>query len=261
MTYLDLVISSLYQGVAMIGPFSADVLFPRLFPWTNDPTIGPILKAIVSLGAGLALAVLLNKEIFLIGRSAWGAVKHRHDGSLRMLISLLLASAPLVVLDVLSPHSFDLAPSISAALVVLSAIVLFMADKYGVTVREMDHISIPSYLIIGVLLAGSQMIGVAPQLTAIIAARLMGCERDQAARIAFLVIIPHLLAGFGDFFSGPTSPPLAETLLTGTMAFVVALASAALLLNWLYRRSFALPALVQAVVGGLVVLSVTGFSR
>ena len=259
MTYLDLVTASLYQGLALVWPWSGEVLTFQLFPWMSDPLIGPTLTAIVGFAAALALMLLLRRELMAIGRNAWAAAKRRQEGSARLLLSILLGALPLLLADYLFPPFGPLPNWLTAGLILLSGIVFFLADWLGVTVRDMDHISPPAYLIIGLLQAAGWTVGIAPQVTTITVARLMGCERDQAVRIAFLLTIPHLLAGLKGLFSVASLPPLTESLLCGCLAFAVTLLMANLLLGWLRRHSLALPAVSQLFLAGIFVLSVAGF--
>ena len=255
MTYLDLVLSCVYQGLALVLPFSGNTLILRLFPWFADPAIGPILNAIIDVGTALALMVILHKEIHAMGRGAWAVLKHRRDGSPRLLLALALGALPLLVLDNLSLSPIAIPGWMVGALVLVVGALLFLADKLGVTIRDVEHVSVVNYLIIGVLAAAGGYAGLAPQITVIIVARIMGCERDQAARLAFLLVIPHLLTGMGGFFGDAASPPWGETLLVGAMTFSIAGVGACLLLGWLRRHSFAAMAVLQTIVGAVLVLA------
>ena len=261
MTYLDLVLTSLLQGWILIWPFSGDILLPHLFPVIAAPNIGPVVLGAGSLGATLALILLLNGDIQSIGRSAWAAAKRRQDGSARLLIALSLAALPLALRDGLAVTPLPLPLWTVALLMLLSGAALLLADRFGVTVRDMHHVSIPAYGTLGLLLAAGTWIDMAPQLTAIIIARLMGCERDQAARIALLLLLPHLLTAIWVWQLGDAQTPMLESALMVLLSGLTTLLAGRFLLGWLERRSLALPALLQMATGIVLVLSVTGFGR
>jgi len=259
MTYLDLVISGLYQGLVMIWPVSGDIVVNHLFTWSADPAVGILIKAICGIGAGLALVLVLHNDLYTVTRSAWVAAKRRQDGSARIFFALLIGAAPLVVMDILSVQPLVLPTWLSGTVLILSGLALFTADKLGVTVRDLDHLSILTYLIIGVMQAGGTTLGIAPQIISVVIARLMGCERDQAARLALLLLIPHLLIGLGGFTHDTALPPATESLLTGTIAFCASLVGASVLLRWLRRHGFGVFAITQIAIGALTILSVTRF--
>ena len=261
MTYLDLVLTSLWQGWVLVWPFSGDVLLPRLFPVATIPAIAPVVLGAGSLGATLALILLLFQDIQAIGRNAWVAAKRRQEGSARLLIALTLAALPLVVRDGLGIQAIPLPLWAMALLILLSGAALLLADRFGVTVRDMHHVSIPAYGALGVLLAAGTWVDLAPQLTAIIIARVMGCERDQAVRIALLLLLPHLLTAVWIWQRGDAQTPALDSTLMVLLSGLTTLLAGSILLNWLERRSLALPAMLQMATAIVLVLSVTGFSR
>ena len=259
MTYLDLVISGLYRGVALVWPVSGDMLVTRLYAWASDPALAALLRGNAGIGAGLALVVVLRAELFQMINEAWLVAKRRQEGSLRLLLSVLLGAIPLLLAEHLWSAPLSVAPWLSAAALIGSGLVLLIADKLGVTIRDLHHLSVPNYLTIGIVQALASLIGIAPQVAAIAIARLLGCERDQAARLALLLAAPHLLSGLGGLSRGMAIPPLTEMLLTGSVAFITSLIAVNVLLTWLRRRGFGIFAVAQIVLGALTALSVTGF--
>ena len=259
MTYLDLVASSLFQGLVLVWPFSGDLLTARLFPWSTDPTLAPLLQAVTATGALMALLLLLHRDLAQIGHNAWAAVKRRQDGSTRLLFALCLGAAPLAVIGTAHLHLLTLPAWGGIILVMGSGLALLVADHLGVTVRDMDHVSILNYAIIGLLMAGSAVMGLAPQITAIITARLMGCERDQAVRIALLLLLPYLICQFGAYLEVPVLPPLAETLIMVGLSALAGLLAGSVLLGWLHRHTLRAPAVLQVITAALIILSVARF--
>lgn len=259
MTYLDLLIFGLYQGLAMVWPFSGDVLDTRIFPWITDPAIGPMVKGLIAGGAALALAAVLHKDIHTLGRGIWSLSKRRFDGSTRLVLTMALASSPLVLADCLAfPLQID--PSwIIAVLTLLTGLALFLCDRFSVTVRDMEHLSFLTLGVTGGALALSLFMGISPLLTAILVARLMGCERDQSVRMGFLLTLPHLAAQAILGLSSAAVPPLAEMMLMVILTFIVCFGASGFLLNWQRRHTLAAPALLQITLGALVLLSVTHF--
>lgn len=257
MTYLDLVISGLYYGLTLVWPISGDSLVTRLALWATDPAFGPLLKPISAVGAGIAL--ILNREISTMLRGAILAAKRRQEGSARLLFAVALGAAPLVLLDFFPVAVPTAGHWLSAILLLLSGIAILIADKLGVTVRDLDHISVPTYLSIGIAQAIGSVLGLAPQIVTLVLARLMGCERDQAARMSLLLPIPHLLLGLGAFAHDLPHLPKIEIIVIGAIAFVVSLLAASFLLAWLRRKGFEIFAAAQIAIGAAALLGVARF--
>ncbi len=261
MTYLDLLMTALYHGLTLTWPLCVDLATDRLFQWAADPVVGPMMKALCGIGAGLAMIVLLNRELRILFRSAYLAVKRRQEGSFGPLLMLLAGSLPVVALDIIAiPNPLSLG-WMAASLLVAVGLAFLAADRLGVTVRDLDHLSLASYLIIWLLQAAGGILGIAIQITTIILARLMGCERNQALKLAWLFAIPHLLLGVRDLILAPTAPPGLDALLIGTMSFAAALIGGSVLLTWLKRKGFTAFAVTQIIIGLVMVLSVSSFGR
>jgi len=259
MTYLDLAIAALYQGLALVWPVSGDVAARNLFHWASDPVFAPLLKSIGSVGSGLALTLILNREIYEIFRSAVLAAKGRQEGSVHPLLMLALGSLPLVAVDLFGDPKPEVALWLEAAFVLAGGLALLAADKLGVTIRDLDHLSQINYLVIGLLQALGNVFGVTTLIVAIILGRLMGCERDQSIKLAWLFLIPHLLFGLCGIVTAASPPPVPEAVLVGALSFAAALTGGAMLLAWLRRKGFTAFAVAQIVIGAVLILSVTGF--
>ena len=74
------------------------------------------------------------------------------------------------------------------------AIVLYVADKFGLTVRRLEHITVGHAIIIGLAQAVAFIPGTSRSGITMVAARLLGFERAEAARFSFLLSIPAIAA-------------------------------------------------------------------
>jgi undecaprenyl-diphosphatase len=259
MTYLDLVTAALYHGLTLILPISGDDIAQHLFPWAKDPTLAQLLKSIAMVGSGMGLLAALSNEMHVLFRSTYLALKRRQEGSFTPMLMLLTGSVPLIVLDCLDIPKLQAGGWIIASIFIAIGILFYVADKLGVTVRELDHLSLFSYLMIGILLALGSLVGIAGQIIAISLARLMGCERDQAIKLAWICLLPHFFLGLRVILTSALAPPLLDSALTGTLSLFVTLAAAGGMLVWLKRRTFAAFAIGQIVIGFLLMLSVARF--
>ena len=74
------------------------------------------------------------------------------------------------------------------------AIVLYAADRFGLTIRRLEHISAGHAIVIGLAQAVAFIPGVSRSGITMVAARLLGYERAEAARFSFLLSIPAIAA-------------------------------------------------------------------
>ena len=133
-------------------------------------------------------------------------------------------------------------------------VLLFLADRLGMTLRRVEHMAGLTSLLIGLaqviaFIPGAGRIGVT-----VTAARLLGFERTEAARFAMLLSLVPLLVAAG----WPTwMLRLDGTSVLGTggaiaaaITFVATYATIAFLMRWLRRGTFAPFAIYRLIVGG-----------
>ncbi len=121
-------------------------------------------------------------------------------------------------------------------------VLLFAADRLGMTVRRVEHITLFQALFIGV----SQVLALVPGTSrsgiTMTTARFLGYERPEAARFSLLLSIPAVLgagtlAGLDLREAGDLRLQF-EALMAAVIAFAAALVAIALMLRWLRHAGF-----------------------
>ena len=135
-------------------------------------------------------------------------------------------------------------------------IVLWWADRTGMTILSLEHMTVRNAAIIGVvqvlaLVPGSSRAGVT-----ITAARLLGYERSEAARFSMLLSLPAVAgAGFLIALELVASGDAAlgrGAVIAGILAFITALGAIALLMRWLQFSGFAPFVIYRILMGGAI---------
>jgi undecaprenyl-diphosphatase len=198
---------------------------------------------------------ILNMVVDLI-RLALG----RPAPSAHLAAAVIVGTVPLVVAgwllkDVVSDELRSV--TLIAWTTIGFGIVLYVADKSGLTVRRLEHVTMPSAFVIGL----SQVLALVPGTSrsgiTMTAARFLGFERAAAARFSLLLAIPAILgagtlAGLDLYRSGNATLGL-DALLAAAIAFVSALIAIALMMSWLRRATFT-PFVAYRVLLGAVLL-------
>ena len=136
-------------------------------------------------------------------------------------------------------------------------VLLLVADRLGMTVRRVEHITVFQALFIG----ASQILALIPGTSrsgiTMTAARLFGYERPEAARFSLLLSIPAILgagtlAGLDLRESGDLHLQY-EALAAAVIAFAAALIAIALMLRWLRHAGF-MPFVVYRIALGAALL-------
>jgi undecaprenyl-diphosphatase len=156
-----------------------------------------------------------------------------------------------------------------ATVLIVFGIILWIADRLGKNERVMRAMTGGHGITIGLAQTLALIPGVSRSGATISMARALGYNRESAARFAFLLAIPAVLAsGFYELYNAITEPQVhkgwfdgygvttfswLETAAATGVAFVVGLAVIAFLMRYLRTRSF-LPFVVYRIVLGTTLL-------
>lgn len=287
----EAIILGLVQGLTEFLPISSSAhlrVTGLFFPGATDP--GATFTAITQIGTELAVVLYFARDIGAIIRSWWLSVFSRGRGAGRYLTPeqraearlgwyIIAGTIPIGVAGILFQdtirETFRSLWLISATLIVFG-IVLLIADRLGRTDRVMRDMSGGHGIAIGFAQMLALIPGVSRSGATISMARVLGYNREAAARFAFLLAIPAVLAsGFYELYTAFTianDPVLQntylyamapyswlETLTATVVAFVVGLAVIAFLMRYLKTRSFLPFVIYRIALGGtLLALLATG---
>lgn len=244
MTYLDIVLIAVIQALAGVLPLSASGHFSLFTGLAGDPMAFAAVSVAAHFGVGLGVALWLWRDIWAMAVGIGRLLKGKADPGGRLFLSLLVASLPAGMLGgwVLSNVQPPQGQLLAAACLLGFGLLLALADRWGVTVRRIEHLGVLGALLFGLLQLVALVPGVSRTGIVVTAARIVGYERRDAARLALLLGVPAFL-GLGAFklwqLSGQAVLILSGDLLLATLlaAFMAWLAAGAML-GWLGRRTF-----------------------
>jgi undecaprenyl-diphosphatase len=258
---LQIVVLSLVQGLTEFLPVSSSghlVLVPYFTGW---PDQGLVVDVAVHVGTLAAVLIYFWRDVLaLLGgllRLFVGEVTR--EG--RLALYLLLATIPALgigyALETLAGGTPRRVEVVAWAMIGF-AIVLWIADRVGMRVKRLEHMTLGQALVVGLAQPLAFIPGTSRSGITMVAARLMGYEREEAARFSFLLSIPAILAaglyeglklaesGAGEALSG-AGLALLFSAATG-------LGAIAFLMRWLRRSSFAPFVIYRLILGvGLLV--------
>ena len=286
---VEAMVLGLIQGLTEFLPISssAHLRIAGLFlPGATDP--GATFTAITQIGTELAVILYFARDIGNIIRSWWLSVFSRGKTSgptltpeqraeARLGWYIIAGTIPIGVVGILLQdtirETFRSLWLIAATLIVFG-VLLYLADRLGRSKRVMREMSAGHGIAIGLAQMLALIPGVSRSGATISMARALGYEREAAARFAFLLAIPAVLAsGFYELYTAIKDandpylhnlhmyalPPYSwlETLTATTVAFVVGLAVIAFLMRYLKTRSF-LPFVIYRIALGGTLLALLG---
>lgn len=264
---MQAVILGVVQGLTEFLPISSSAhlrILPELFGW-EDP--GAAFTAVVQIGTEVAVLLYFAKDIWRIA-NAWTrslfnpALRGDHDA--RMGWYVIVGSIPIVILGVafkdVIESDFRNLWIIGTTLVVLG-VVLGAADKFSSDDKTMRDVGLKHAVLMGLAQAMALVPGVSRSGATISMGRILGFEREAAARFAFLLAIPAVV-GAGVFslkeIPGTTNPyGWGPTIVATLVSFVVGYAVIAWLLRYVSTKSYT-PFVVYRIALGLAVFALLG---
>ena len=206
LTLLQAIILGITQGLTEFAPVSSSghlILVPWLFGWhiLDDPAFNKTFDVALHLGTLIGALIYFRKDVLRYAVAWFGSIKRRSVASVDEKIgwALVLGTIPGAIAgatfeDVIQRKLGQ--PWIIAVMLTVFAAVLYFVDKLAKVDRTFDSIGPRTGLGLGVAQALALQPGVSRSGITITAGRLIGLDRESAARISFLLSLP-VIAGAG----------------------------------------------------------------
>lgn len=263
MSWAEALILGIVQGLTEFLPISSSahlLILSQLFGW-EDP--GAAFTAVTQIGTELAVILYFRREIAAILR-AWArslvSADARHDPDARMGWLVIIGTIPIGVLGLLFADQIETVARnlwLTASMLIIFGILLGVADALGGRRKTERDLTVRDGLLFGLAQALALIPGVSRSGATITGGLTMGYTRAAAARYAFLLAIPAVLASglfearkIGDEANVAWGP----TILATVIAFGVGLSVIAWLMRWLTTRSFLPFVLYRLGLGALVMI-------
>jgi undecaprenyl-diphosphatase len=244
-TLIQAIVIGIVQGLTEFLPISSSahlILLPRVLGWDDALIVSPAFTVVLHLGSVAALLVYFWSDLWRYAFAGVAVLRERRMGTdpdrrLAVLLAASVVPAALIglLLEDFVDTFFRAELLVICALLVVGAIILFIAERLGRRTRQMHELRISDALAIGIAQALALFPGISRSGITISAGLLLGLERPAAARFAFLMGTP-IIAGAGLWKM--------RQLLDGTMAFDASVLLAGLIASAL--ASFAAIALLIA---------------
>jgi undecaprenyl-diphosphatase len=267
-SWLEAIVLGLVQGITEFLPISSSAhifVVSQLLGW-QDP--GAAFTAVSQIGTELAVIVFFRRDIARI-ISAWAqslfkpALRSGIDA--RMGWYIIVGTIPIAVIGLIFSHQIETAARnlwlVSGTLIGFG-IILGVADALGRHRLALANLNAKDGILFGLGQALALIPGVSRSGATISTGLMLGYTREAAARYAFLLAIPAVVASGLYEATKIGSDPTVEwgpTILATVIAFVTGFAVIAWLLRWVTTRSY-LPFVIYRIALGLllIILLLTG---
>ncbi|KAF0835119.1 undecaprenyl-diphosphatase [Ornithinibacter aureus] len=268
-TWFEAIVLGIVQGLTEFLPISSSahlLIVGQLFFDGRDP--GAAFTAVTQIGTESAVIVYFAKDIWrIISRWSLALVGRvpQSDPDVRMGWMVIVGSLPIALLGLLFEDAIDSGLRnlwITAAMLAGVAIVLAVADRVAKNERTIEQLTWKHAISLGFWQALALIPGVSRSGATISGGLFMGYRREVAARYAFLLAVPAVMASglyklkdIGDDSTAAWGP----TLLATGIAFVIGYGVIAWLLRYVANHTFTIFVVYRlALAAVLVGLLATG---
>jgi len=257
MTFLQLLIIAVVQGVTEFLPISSSghlILIPH---FTDLPDQGPLIDIAVHLGSFLAILLYFFRESLGLVRGGLASVGiGKAPEQKRLFWWIAIGTIPAVLFGLFLKQGGWLDAFRSTTLVAVNLIaygvLLGIADRIGPRVKRYEDMTLKDAIIVGLAQALALIPGTSRSGVTMTAARFLGYERVEAARFSFLLALPAV-AGAGLLavldLADATAQMQWDALIAGAMTFVTAFATMAFLMRFLKHASMMIFVVYRVALG------------
>jgi undecaprenyl-diphosphatase len=203
---LQAIILGITQGLTEFAPVSSSghlILVPWLFNWTilNDPNLNKTFDVALHMGTLLGALIYFWRDVVRYASAFFRSVAHRSIATTdeRLAWALVIGTIPGAIIGGLFEEVITNKlgqPWLIATMLAIFGVVLYVVDKRAKSNRTIEDLSIKDGGIMGIAQALALQPGVSRSGITMTAGRLLGLDRESAARFSFLLALP-IIAGAG----------------------------------------------------------------
>lgn len=204
MTTVQAIILGIIQGLTEFLPVSSSghlVLFSQLF---NVQGSSLVFEVMVHVGTLLAVLVVFRADVWSLVVAFFKLLRKPRDAKrlvnedpgVRLLMAIVLGTIPAVVVGLLLKEQIEQlfrSSLLVGFMLIVTGTILYVTERYKVTVKGLAKMSIKDAVIIGCGQAVAIIPGISRSGTTIAVGLFRGLDRESAARFSFLLAIPTIL--------------------------------------------------------------------
>lgn len=265
---LQVFLLSVLQGITEFLPVSSSghlILFAK---YTSFPDQGLALDVAVHVGSILAVMIYFSEDIWQIIK---GLFKTRFIPSFknpgaRLFWLITIGTFPIVIVGfALESTGMEWLRSskIIGWTILGYGLLLYVADKIGMTIRKIDHLTALDAFLIGsaqclALIPGTSRSGVTVTM-----ARFLGMERREAAKFSMLLSIPAIIAAAvlvaHEMYQNDILADIVTAIDGITYSFGASIIAIYIVMWWLKKSTFLPFVIYRIFLGGFLLLDSYGY--
>lgn len=268
MSFIEVLILGFIQGIAEFLPISSSahlIIFRDIFGIGAGMSANMDLTFDIALHFGTLLAIGVFFFWDFIKMIQKGFTKGVKDEDGKILWYLVAATIPAAIVGVLFEEPIEKVIRSNYVVIALAlaimGIIIYLADKYSKQTKNIKQMTLKDAIIIGCSQVFALIPGFSRSGTTIAAGRVLGLERESAAKFSFFLSAPVVLGAvtlqlIKDSAWSVIAANLSTFILGIVVSFVVGILCIKYLLKYLQKHNFKIFMIYRVVLAMIVLLYV-----
>lgn len=262
MTTLQIFYLSLLQGITEFLPVSSSGHLILLSKFSYFPDQGLALDVAVHVGSILAVMIYFSETVWEMVKGVWKTrfIPNFKNYGARVFWLIVIGTIPAVIAGfVLKSYGMEWLRNtrIIGWTILGYGVLLYIADKFSMTIREIKHLGIIDAILIGCAQCLALIPGTSRSGITITMGRFLGLERREAAKFSMLLSIPAIIAaavltGFEVWQAGDLEE--IGWMFDGVVYSYISSIIAIYIVMWWLRKSTFLPFVIYRIILGSILL-------
>lgn len=245
MALYHILILAVVQGITEFLPISSSghlILTSQVLGW---PDQGLIIDIAVHVGTLFAVLCYFWRDVWSAISGTWHFVIRRDTVEAKLAVNLLIATIPVLIAGFLAKSYIETylrSAEVIAWTTLIFGIALWVADRIGMTVYRIEHLGAFNALFIGIAQVLALIPGTSRSGITMTAGRLIGMEREAAARFSMLLSIPTIMGAGAvsglDIWEAGNVTLGVDAAIAAVISFATALLAIWGLMAWLRHAGF-----------------------
>jgi len=262
LTNFHLILLSVLQGITEFLPVSSSghlILFSK---FTSFPDQGLALDVAVHVGSILAVMIYFSEDLWKMFKGLLKTyfVPNFKNVDARTFWLIVIGTLPIVLVGLfLKENGMEWLRStkIIGWTILGYGLLLFIADKFGMTIRKIEHLSALDAFIIGCAQCLALVPGTSRSGITVTMARFLSMERREAAKFSMLLSIPAIIGAATlvafELYQQDNLQTIIEAIDGITYSFIASILAIYIVMWWLKKSTF-LPFVIYRVILGTFLL-------
>jgi undecaprenyl-diphosphatase len=203
---LQAIVLGLVQGITEFAPISSSghlILVPWMLGWhiVDDPALNKSFDVALHMGTFVGAVIYFRHDLWIYIKAFVESCRARAIGTPdeRLAWALVVGTIPGMIAGATLESVIEDKlgqPWLIAVMLAVFGVVLYVVDRLARRDRDLDTVGVRTGLFVGIAQALALQPGVSRSGVTITAGRLVGLNREAAARFSFLLALP-IIAGAG----------------------------------------------------------------